>query len=230
LREALNFIEQTAKKLPAGASEKPPIEYTVLHASLLAYQHPGMSPDELARNRATARQMLTGIHQRVTTASTDQDWAELRNIPNDFDVFVQLADLWQGENLEKALGAYQTAVSVKTEETTTEESSQILEQEQKPADLAAIKTSNNLGAVFQLQGSVETAERTFQEALQKLAVEKGKDAEVLKTVLAYNLGRAYEEGGEVVKAAQWYRDVLRQHPEHMECKLHCRAQNPADTL
>jgi len=23
----------------------------------------------------------------------------------------------------------------------------------------------------------------------------------------------------VVKATQWYRDVLRQHPEHMECEL-----------
>ena len=78
--------------------------------------------------------------------------------------------------------------------------------------------SGNLGALFQLQGNVGTAERIYQEALQKLATEDGKDAEVLKTVLAYNLARAYEEGGEVVKAAQWYRDVLRQHPEHLECE------------
>ncbi|CAD6588341.1 MAG: hypothetical protein TREMPRED_005031, partial [Tremellales sp. Tagirdzhanova-0007] len=47
----------------------------------------------------------------------------------------------------------------------------------------------------------------------------GKEADILKTVLAYNLARAYEDDGEVVQAAQWYRDVLRQHPEHMESKV-----------
>jgi len=90
--------------------------------------------------------------------------------------------------------------------------------EGKPVDLREVRMSSNLGALFQLQGNVETAERMYQEALQALAAENGKDAEVLKTVLAYNLARSYEEGGEVVEAAQWYRDVLRQHPEHMECE------------
>jgi RNA polymerase-associated protein CTR9 len=81
-----------------------------------------------------------------------------------------------------------------------------------------IRTSSNLGSLFLLQGNVDSAEREYQFALEKLANETGQDAEILKIDLAYNLARAYEENGDVVKASQWYRDVLRQHPEHMECE------------
>lgn len=167
-----------------------------------------MKDDELARNRSTARTMLSDLHNLVTSAATDEDWARLRGVGDDSNIFVDLARLCQDESLEKAIGAYETAVSINLN----------AEVEGEPVDLDAVRISSNLGALFQLQGNVETAERMYQEALQKLASETGKDAEVLKTVLAYNLARAYEEGGEVVKASQWYRDVLRQHPEHMECE------------
>jgi RNA polymerase-associated protein CTR9 len=157
-----------------------------------------MKDDELARNRATARTMLSDLHNLVVSASTDEDWARLRGAGDDPDIFVDLAGLWQEESLEKAVGAYQTAVSINSD----------AKVEGKPVDLREVRMSSNLGALFQLQGNVETAERMYQEALQALAAENGKDAEVLKTVLAYNLARSYEEGG----------DVLRQHPEHMECE------------
>ncbi|WVW83420.1 hypothetical protein I302_105440 [Kwoniella bestiolae CBS 10118] len=211
LREALNFIEQTAKRL----NGKGPLEYTVLHACLLAYPHPGMSNEELAKNRVTARNMLSELHNLVATAESDEDWAKLRGIGSDADIFVDLAKLWQDESLEKSISAYQTALSIKSESELELQESQDL----KPPDLRTVRMSDNLGVLFQLQGNVETAERMYQEALQKISSTDGKDAEVLKTILAYNLGRAYEEGGDTVKAAQWYRDVLRQHPEHMESKV-----------
>ncbi|WVO21784.1 uncharacterized protein IAS62_003097 [Cryptococcus decagattii] len=195
LREALNYIEQTAKRLNGQG----PLEYTVLHACLLAYPHPGMSHDEVVRNRTLARNMLT----------------ELRGVGSDSDVFVDLAKLWQGENVEKAIGAYQTALSIITDND--------LESAHEPGldspNFTALRLSDNLAALYHLEGNVETAERMYQEALQKVAIREGKEAEILKTVLAYNLGRAYEEGGDHAKAAQWYRDVLRQHPEHVESKV-----------
>ncbi|WWC61402.1 uncharacterized protein I303_103985 [Kwoniella dejecticola CBS 10117] len=211
LREALNFIEQTAKRL----NGKGPLEYTVLHACLLAYPHPGMSNDELNRNRLTARNMLSELHNLVASAETDADWAKLRGIGSDADIFVDLAKLWQDESLEKSISAYQTALSIKSDSEL--ENSQDLSL--TPPDLRTIRMSDNLGVLFHLQGNVETAERMYQESLQKIASTDSKEAEILKTVLAYNLGRAYEEGGDNVKAAQWYRDVLRQHPEHMESKI-----------
>ncbi|ORY32073.1 putative Pol II transcription elongation factor [Naematelia encephala] len=205
LREALNFIEQTAKRL----NGKGPLEYTVLHACLLAYPHPGMKDDELAKNRLTARNMLTEVHNLVANASTEEDWARLRGVGQDADVFLDLAKLWQDESLDKAIGAYQTAVTCSSDDA----------EDGATVNTRSVRISSNLGALFQLQGNVETAERMYQEALQKLAQDTGNESEVLKTVLAYNLARAYEEEGDVVKATQWYRDVLRQHPEHMESKV-----------
>lgn len=205
LREALNFIEQTAKRLNGQG----PLEYTVLHACLLGYPHPGMKDDEIAKNRTTARNMLSELHTLVSSASTDEDWAKLRGIGSDADIFVDLAKMWQEESLEKAIGAYQTAVTMTNDD-----------EDASTVDHRAIKISSNLGALYQIQGNVETAERMYQEALSKVAEDNSSKAEVLKTVLAYNLARAYEAGGDVVKASQWYRDVLRQHPEHMECE--CR--------
>ncbi|WWC85242.1 uncharacterized protein L201_000104 [Kwoniella dendrophila CBS 6074] len=213
LREALNFIEQTARRLNGQG----PLEYSVLHACLLAYPHPGMSPDELSKNRITARNMLSELHNLVASAESDEDWAKLRGIGSDADIFIDLAKLWQDESLEKSISAYQTALSIKSE--SESELQDDLSLTQPPPDLKTIRMSDNLGVLFQLQGNVETAERMYQEALQKISSTDGKEAEVLKTILAYNLGRAYEEGGDNVKAAQWYRDVLRQHPEHMESKI-----------
>lgn len=169
-----------------------------------------MPQDELARNRATARQMLSDLHKLVASAETETDWAKLRGVGEDVDIFIDLGKLWQAESLEKAIGAYQTAVSISADRAEEEDS--------KTVDYRAIRTSSNLGSLFLLQGNVDTAERTYQEGLSKLAADNGKDAEVLKTELAFNLARAYDEGHEVVKASQWYRDVLRQHPEHMECE------------
>ncbi|TYJ55344.1 hypothetical protein B9479_003959 [Cryptococcus floricola] len=210
LREALNYIEQTAKKL----NGRGPLEYTVLHACLLAYPHPGMPQDEVLKNRAQARGMLEEVHNLVASAESEEDWAKLRGVGTDADVFVDLAKLWQGEDVDKAIGAYQTALSI-----ISDNDLQTTSTELQPPNLTALRLSDNLGALYHLQGNVETAERMYQEALQKIQGESGKEAEVLKTVLAYNLGRAYEEGGDSFKAAGWYRDVLRQHPEHVESKV-----------
>ncbi|WVN89020.1 uncharacterized protein L203_104236 [Cryptococcus depauperatus CBS 7841] len=209
LREALNYIEQTAKKL----NGKGPLEYTVLHACLLAYPHPGMPHDEVVRNKQTARNMLKEVHNLVVNAETEEDWARLRGIGSDVDVFVDLARLWQSESFDMAIESYQTALSTIADHDLETDSI-----DPAPPSLKSIRLSNNLGALYHLQGNVETAEAMYQEALQKVAGQSGEEIEVLKTILAYNLGRAYEEGGDNVKAAQWYRDVLRQHPEHLESK------------
>lgn len=168
-----------------------------------------MSPDELSRNRSSARRMLTDLHKQVSSAETEEDWARLRGVGQDVDIFLDLAKMWQEESLETAVSAYQTAVTVSA---TTDE------EEEQDVDIRSIKIGSNLGALYQLQGSVESAETCYQDALQRISGEQGPDAETMRTILAYNLGRTYEEQGEVVKATQWYRDILRQHPEHMECE------------
>lgn len=217
LREALNFVEQTAKRL----SGKGPLEFTVLHASLLAYPHLGMPADEAERNLKTARSMLGDVQNLVSSAETEEDWAKLRGVANDADTFVELAKLWQDESIEKAVTSYQTAIQIKTDAASGDlEDTQAESQDRaKPVDYDTVRLSTNLASLYALQGESESAEQMFQEALQRLATADGKEADELKTVLAYDLGRANEQGGDLVKAQQWYRDVLGQHPEHMESKV-----------
>ena len=170
-----------------------------------------MPSDEIARNRKTARQMLTDVHAQVVSAeSTEGTAAKLGGVSHDVDIFLDLATLWHSEAIDKAIGAYQTASNIFRDASN--------DDEDKTLDVRQIRTSSNLGSLFLLQGNVDSAEREYQFALEKLANETGQDAEILKIDLAYNLARAYEENGDVVKASQWYLDVLRQHPEHMECR------------
>jgi RNA polymerase-associated protein CTR9 len=169
-----------------------------------------MPNDEIARNRKTARQMLTDVHAQVASADSPEEKAKLGGVSHDVDIFLDLATLWHSEAIDKAIGAYQTASNIFRDASN--------DDDEKPLDVRQIRTSSNLGSLFLLQGNVDSAEREYQFALEKLANETGQDAEILKIDLAYNLARAYEENGDVVKASQWYRDVLRQHPEHMECE------------
>lgn len=217
LREALNFVEQTAKRLPG----KGPLEFIVLHASLLAFPHLGMPADEAERNLKAARSMLGEVQTLVSSAETEEDWAKLRGVANDADAFVELAKLWQEESIEKAVTSYQTAIQIKAEADSDDlEDTQAESQaSNKPIDFDGVRLSTNLASLYTLQGESESAERMFQEALQRLARADSKETDELKTVLAYDLGRASELGGDIVKAQQWYRDVLSQHPEHMESKL-----------
>ncbi|BEI92846.1 uncharacterized protein CcaverHIS019_0504740 [Cutaneotrichosporon cavernicola] len=217
LREALNFVEQTAKRL----NGKGPLEFTVLHASLLAYPHLGMPADEAERNLKSARTMLGDVQNLMSNAETEEDWAKLRGVANDADAFVELAKLWQKESIEKAITSYQTAIQIKAEaESDDAEDTQAESQVRtKPVDYDTVRLSTNLASLYALQGESDSAESMFLEALQRLASANGKEADELKTVLAYDLGRACEQGGDTVKAQQWYRDVLGQHPEHMESKV-----------
>ena len=193
-----------------------PLEFSLLHASLLAYPHEGMPSSERTKNRATARKMLSDIQDLVLTAHAahqaetphaDELRARLRRIPEDTDTFVELAKLWQDENLEQAITAYQLCVSTRAGEGDYGSN----------FDDKAIRMAINLGALLSMQGNITAAVQTYETALTQLADQEGAEVEMLRTVLAHNLGRAFEEDGDAARGSQWYRDVLRQHPEHMEC-------------
>ena len=151
--------------------------------------------------------MLSDLHTLVTTASTDEDWARLRGIGGDVDLFLDLAKLWQDESLDRATAAYQTAVGASDQS-----------RDDPAAALRTLRTASNLGALFHLQGNIESAESMYEETLRKIPEDEGKDKEYLRTVLAYNIARAFEDKGDVLLASQWYRQILSKHPEHIECE------------
>lgn len=202
-REALNIAELAARKIGVQA----PVELTLVYALLLAYPHPGMPTSELAANTKHARDMLDGIHETYRRArGNKEDMAALRGAANDPLVFVQLAKLWQTENLEKAVAAYQTAIEI---------DSRLRVGKDQSEDLAGLKMSNNLATLYMLQGNVDGAMQMYEQVVATLGEPTGKAQEHFRTTLLYNLGRAYEDSNDVVRASDAYQTLLASHPEYV---------------
>ena len=214
-REALNVVDIAVTKL--GGEKHAPPELQVLHALLLAFPHPGMSAPELLVNAKRARDVLTRLHAVYKAASSGK--AELREIANDPLVFCQLAKMWQGENEEKAVEAYQTAIEIYTRVH--------MQQDQltngdtdATSKLMGIKLSNNLGALYLNRGNVEEAMQMFEQLLSDLGTQVNtEEEEIMQAILLYNLGRAYEGAHESEKAIEAYRGLLAKHPEHLHAKI-----------
>lgn len=209
-REALNIAELAARKIGVQA----PVELNLVYALLLAYPHPGMPSSELASNTKHARDMLDNIHETYRRAKgTKEDMAALRGVANDPLVFVQLAKLWQTESLDKAVAAYQTAIEIHSRLRASKDQTDSDEH-----DLTGLKMSNNLATLYMLQGNVDGAMQMYEQVVASLGQATGKAQENFRSTLLYNLGRAYEDSNDVVRASEAYQSLLATHPEYVNGK------------
>jgi RNA polymerase-associated protein CTR9 len=179
-----------------------------------------MPSSELAANTKHARDMLDGIHETYRRAKgKKEDMAALRGVANDPLVFVQLAKLWQTENLEKAVAAYQTAIEIH---------SRLHAGQDQNDDLAGLKMSNNLATLYMLQGNVDGAMQMYEQVVATLGEPTGKAQENFRTTLLYNLGRSYENSNDVVRASEAYETLLASHPEYVNGKYNERSADGVD--
>ncbi|KAH8080146.1 Pol II transcription elongation factor [Filobasidium floriforme] len=218
-REALNVVDIAVSKLDKNA----PHELRVLHALLLAFPHPGMSAAELMANSKRARDILSRIHDTYKLAKGRLAKGEtrvhaLRDLIDDPLIFVQLAKMWQHENVEKAIEAYQTAIEIHGRVKGNKGES-VIDLEAHTRDLSGLQMSNNLGALYLGQKNVDEAMQMFEQMLEDLGEVTNEEEKTLQTVLLYNLGRAYEEAKENVKADEVFTGLLARHPEHLPAKL-----------
>lgn len=214
-REALNVVDIAVSKLDKNA----PHELKVLHALLLAFPHPGMSAGELTANMRRARDILNRIHDTYRSAKAQLPKGEtripaLRDLIDDPLIFVQLAKMWQHENVEKAIEAYQTAIEIHARVKGNKGES-VIDLEAHTRDLSGLQMSNNLGALYLGQQNTEEAMQMFEQMLSDLGEVDTEEEKLLQTVLLYNLGRAYEEAKENDKANEVFKGLLVRHPEHL---------------
>lgn len=200
-REALNVIETAAKKLGQASV---PLEMNLVYALLLAYPHPGMTNVELATNVKVARDILNQLHETYKSLRDKKTELahRLRGIAEDPLIFVQLAKLWHKDNLERSIDAYRTAIEVHARQAGDER------------DLTAIRMNNNLATLYLLNGNVDGATQLYEQAIGTLGEVKSDEEQMLQTTLLYNLGRAYEGGDDLGRAAEAYRGLLSRHPEY----------------
>lgn len=208
-REALNVIDILAKKLGRAA----PVEIQLAYALLLSIEYIGMDASEVSTNKKHARDILERIHERYLKAK--EAGADILNVITSLGgnhlTFVLLAKLWQEERVEKAIEAYKTAIEVHTlinaDEGTT------------ATDLVKEKMTCNLGVLYHVQGNVDSALSTLFDLQKRLVTMEETDsdgsADSLRTTVLYNVGRCFEEDGDLDEAISAYELVLRKHPEYL---------------
>lgn len=195
-------------------TQQAPVELNLIYAMLLAYPHPGMPSSELAANTRHARDMLDNIHETYKRSKSSKDGrASLRGVADDPMVFVQLAKLWQTESLEKAVSAYQTAIEIHSRLRAGQD-----EGDDDQHALTGLKMSNNLATLYMLQGNVDDAMQMYEQVVASLGQPDGTARQNFRSTLLYNLGRAYEDSNDVVRASEAYRSLLEEHPEYVNGK------------
>ncbi|KAF6763213.1 RNA polymerase II-associated protein [Ephemerocybe angulata] len=189
-------------------------EATIVLASLRAYPRPGVSSSDLADEKKIARDLydraLKGLE--IDDARHGPSKAS-RTITDDIDMHIEIARLWQGENIERVSKAYKDALRI----------SEGVSEASGGVDPRLI---NNIGALAHLEGHLAEATALYEAALTKAAdinfIQKAglqSNVEAMSTSMLYNLARVYEDKGEVDLAKGAYDKLLSRHPEYIDAKI-----------
>lgn len=172
-------------------------------ASLRAYPRPGVSSTEAAQEKKRARELydraLKGLE--IVDARHGPSKAS-RNITDDIDMHIEIARLWQGENVERVAKAYREALQIS-----------------EAAGDADPRLVNNVGGLEHLEGHLSEARALYESALTKAATLPSNTAEAMSTSILYNLARVYEDQGHTDLAKEAYDKLLSRHPEYVDGAL-----------
>lgn len=81
---------------------------------------------------------------------------------------------------------------------------------------------NNVAALYFRMGNYREASSYYESALKRVKEEMAHEESYFKLIqvtLSYNLGRLYEATHEYTKAEAIYKDILREHPNYVDCYL-----------
>jgi len=128
--------------------------------------------------------------------------------PHDVSAWLELAKLHERFSLASALKAYEKAAG-------------ILKRAQRRVPL---ELWNNLGALRHRLGKIDSAEQAYMHALKA-----GKDSPVdeQNVTTSFNLARLWETKGEMDRAEKRYKEILKQHPNYVDCFLRLAAISKA---
>lgn len=162
------------------------------------------------------RMLSTQGDKRASATSAYRSMiTRIQSAANDPDLFVEVGRLWTTLDPNKALKAYQSAISVRTDLGLP-----ILSQ-----------LHNNVGCLLFHKKQNEQALDAFQAAAKAAAEstnEEEKDA--ILTTTAYNMAVVQETTGTVEDAETTYKRILGRHPEWIEGERSSRCLTSIVTL
>lgn len=187
-------------------------EAIIMLASLRASERPALSPQEYAADKVKARELFERV-RRIASTQTNDTGKQLNGASvngksrksswlNDKEMHLEIARLWESEDVSKAMIAYQEARTIS----------------EKTSEGIDPRIVNNIAVLTHLKKELIEARILYEEALGIVsttwAAHAGMDA--MSTTILYNLARIYEDQGETSLAKDAYDKLLSQHPEYID--------------
>nr|XP_058951726.1 RNA polymerase-associated protein CTR9 homolog isoform X1 [Pocillopora verrucosa] len=135
--------------------------------------------------------------------------------PDDVEAWIELAGILEQTDVQAALQAYGTASRLLKEKVKADVPPEIL---------------NNVGALHFRLGNLNEAKRFYESSLDRCKQESQADESyynAISVTTTYNLSRLHESLCEFDKAEALYKNILREHPNYVDCylRLGCMARD-----
>ncbi|KAI8115643.1 hypothetical protein FF38_07144 [Lucilia cuprina] len=155
-------------------------------------------------NSQTKRDMAKAHLKKVT-----------EQFPDDVEAWIELAQILEQNDLQASLSAYATASNILTEKVKVEIPAEIL---------------NNVSALQYRMGNLKVAKERLMEALERAKSEAPNDTQYYDSIsvtMTYNLARLNEAMSCFDVADKLYKDILKKHPNYIDCylRLGCMARD-----
>ncbi|XP_030056843.1 RNA polymerase-associated protein CTR9 homolog [Microcaecilia unicolor] len=127
--------------------------------------------------------------------------------PDDVEAWIELAQILEQTDIQNALSAYGTATRILQEKVQADVPPEIL---------------NNVGALHFRLGNLGEAKKYFLASLDRAKAEAEHDEHyynAISVTTSYNLARLYEAMCEFHEAEKLYKNILREHPNYVDCYL-----------
>ncbi|CAG9855506.1 unnamed protein product [Phyllotreta striolata] len=135
--------------------------------------------------------------------------------PEDIEAWIELAQILEQSDLQASLNAYEMAMQLLKKNVQSEIPVEIL---------------NNVGALQYRLGNLEEAKKNIEKAINRANNEATHDPQYYNSVsvtMTYNLARLNEATCLFDKAEKLYKDILKEHPNYVDCylRLGCMARD-----
>lgn len=135
--------------------------------------------------------------------------------PDDVEAWIELAQILEQSSIQGALQAYGTATRILNEKVHADVPPEIL---------------NNVGALHFRLGNLNDAKKYYEASLDRSRNESQHDEHYYNCIsitTTYNLARLYESLFQYDKAEELYKNILREHPNYIDCylRLGCMARD-----
>lgn len=128
-------------------------------------------------------------------------------VPDDVEAWIELAQILEQNDLQGSLNAYSQAVKILTEKVEVEIPPEIL---------------NNMAALFYRTGNLVEAKNKLEQAIERTKTEAQHDSQYYDSIaitMTYNMARLYEEMCEFDQSDKLYKNILKEHPNYIDCYL-----------